>query len=66
MEHSSRLRESTSGGDVVIVVPSGENEQLEPVDVNDHIDHHVCIDTEIDIEPSSPKTITESSSMYNY
>ncbi|XP_053688978.1 potassium voltage-gated channel subfamily KQT member 4 isoform X2 [Sabethes cyaneus] len=46
-------------GDVVIVVPNLDSDQLEPVGIEDLAS--VCIDTEIEIEPGSPKTITESS-----
>ncbi|XP_065093616.1 potassium voltage-gated channel subfamily KQT member 4 isoform X1 [Ochlerotatus camptorhynchus] len=46
-------------GDVVIVVPNLESDQLEPIGIEDLAS--VCIDTEIEIEPGSPKTITESS-----
>ncbi|XP_052861189.1 potassium voltage-gated channel subfamily KQT member 5-like [Anopheles cruzii] len=46
-------------GDVVIVVPSMDSEHLEPVGIEELTS--VCIDTEIEIEPGSPKTITESS-----
>ncbi|XP_050097068.1 potassium voltage-gated channel subfamily KQT member 1 isoform X14 [Anopheles aquasalis] len=46
-------------GDVVIVVPSIDSEHLEPVGIEELTS--VCIDTEIEIEPGSPKTITESS-----
>uniref|UniRef100_A0A182KFV2 Potassium channel voltage dependent KCNQ C-terminal domain-containing protein n=1 Tax=Anopheles christyi TaxID=43041 RepID=A0A182KFV2_9DIPT len=45
-------------GDVVIVVPNLDSEQLEPVCIEELAS--VCIDTEIEIEPGSPKTITES------
>lgn len=49
------------GDDVVIVVPALDNVQMEPV-VGSH-SHHICIDADnVDIEPNSPKTITESSS----
>uniref|UniRef100_A0A6E8VQU0 Uncharacterized protein n=1 Tax=Anopheles coluzzii TaxID=1518534 RepID=A0A6E8VQU0_ANOCL len=46
-------------GDVVIVVPNIDAEHLEPVGIEELAS--VCIDTEIEIEPGSPKTITESS-----
>uniref|UniRef100_A0AAG5D4M3 Uncharacterized protein n=1 Tax=Anopheles atroparvus TaxID=41427 RepID=A0AAG5D4M3_ANOAO len=46
-------------GDVVIVVPNMDPEHLEPVGIEDLTS--VCIGTEIEIEPGSPKTITESS-----
>ncbi|XP_062543351.1 uncharacterized protein LOC134210927 isoform X2 [Armigeres subalbatus] len=46
-------------GDVVIVVPNIDSDQLEPVGIEDLAS--VCIDTEIEMEPGSPKTITESS-----
>lgn len=29
-------------------------------------EHSICIETEADIEPASPKTMTESSSRFNY
>ncbi|CAO1303860.1 unnamed protein product [Diamesa hyperborea] len=47
------------GGDVVIVVPSLDH-QLVPAITQSH-SHHICIDAEVDVEPNSPKTITESS-----
>ncbi|XP_058465371.1 potassium voltage-gated channel subfamily KQT member 2 isoform X17 [Malaya genurostris] len=47
-------------GDVVIVVPNIDSDQLDPVGIEELAS--VCIDTEIEIEPGSPKTITESSS----
>ncbi|XP_055536517.1 potassium voltage-gated channel subfamily KQT member 1-like isoform X15 [Wyeomyia smithii] len=46
-------------GDVVIVVPNLDPDQMEPVGIEELAS--VCIDTEIEIEPGSPKTITESS-----
>ncbi|XP_058465359.1 potassium voltage-gated channel subfamily KQT member 4 isoform X6 [Malaya genurostris] len=46
-------------GDVVIVVPNIDSDQLDPVGIEELAS--VCIDTEIEIEPGSPKTITESS-----
>ncbi|XP_062708899.1 potassium voltage-gated channel subfamily KQT member 1 isoform X4 [Aedes albopictus] len=51
--------QSNDRGDVVIVVPNIDSDQLEPVGIEDLAS--VCIDTEIEIEPGSPKTITESS-----
>ncbi|XP_021698304.1 potassium voltage-gated channel subfamily KQT member 1 isoform X3 [Aedes aegypti] len=51
--------QSKDRGDVVIVVPNIDSDQLEPVGIEDLAS--VCIDTEIEIEPGSPKTITESS-----
>lgn len=50
------------GGDVVIVVPSLDH-QLVPAITQSH-SHHICIDAEVDVEPNSPKTITESSSKF--
>ncbi|XP_055603103.1 potassium voltage-gated channel subfamily KQT member 1-like isoform X11 [Uranotaenia lowii] len=47
-------------GDVVIVVPNIDPDQLDPVGCIEDLTS-VCIDTEIEIEPGSPKTITESS-----
>lgn len=52
------------GGDVVIVVPSLDH-QLVPAITQSH-SHHICIDAEVDVEPNSPKTITESSSKFCY
>uniref|UniRef100_A0A2Y9D1Q1 Uncharacterized protein n=1 Tax=Anopheles dirus TaxID=7168 RepID=A0A2Y9D1Q1_9DIPT len=51
--------QTSERGDVVIVVPNIDAEHLEPVGIEDLAS--VCIDTEIEIEPGSPKTITESS-----
>lgn len=48
---------SGNTGDVVIVVPSLMDN---PVRSDSH-SHHICIDTEGEVEPISPKTITESS-----
>nr|XP_029712042.1 potassium voltage-gated channel subfamily KQT member 5-like isoform X4 [Aedes albopictus] len=56
--------QSNDRGDVVIVVPNIDSDQLEPVGIEDLAS--VCIDTEIEIEPGSPKTITESSSKYRF
>ncbi|CRL08711.1 CLUMA_CG021302, isoform D [Clunio marinus] len=42
-----------SSGDVVIVVPEGTR--------SDSHSHQICIDAEADMEPNSPKTMTESS-----
>lgn len=55
--------------DVVIVVPSDmDNDQLEEVIVGSDLpDNGLCsIEAEHDLDPSSPKTITESSSKFNY
>lgn len=52
------------GGDVVIVVPSIDH-HLVPAITQSH-SHHICIDAEVDVEPNSPKTITESSSKFCY
>lgn len=51
-------------GDVVIVVPSMNDLPQAPVRPDLH-SHHICIDAEPDMEPNSPKTITESSSEFN-
>lgn len=51
--------QTSDRGDVVIVVPNMDAEHLEPVGIEDLTS--VCIGTEIEIEPGSPKTITESS-----
>ena len=47
-------------GDVVIVVPAMGNLPEAP-SRSDH-SHRICIDAEAEMEPNSPKTITESSS----
>ncbi|XP_052566632.1 potassium voltage-gated channel subfamily KQT member 1 isoform X22 [Culex pipiens pallens] len=47
-------------GDVVIVVPNLDADQLDHAVGIEEL-ASVCIDTEIEIEPGSPKTITESS-----
>lgn len=52
-----------SSGDVVIVVPSMDNLPEHRVRPDLH-SHHICIDAEADMEPNSPKTITESSSEF--
>ena len=52
-----------SSGDVVIVVPSMDNLPEHRVKSDSH-SHHICIDAEADMEPNSPKTITESSSEF--
>jgi hypothetical protein len=56
------------GGDVVIVVPAIDSVQMEPVvDSQGSHSHHICIDADtVDIEPNSPKTITESSSKFAF
>lgn len=51
--------QTSERGDVVILVPDIDADQLEPVGVEGLPS---CIDTEIEVEPGSPKTITESSS----
>jgi hypothetical protein len=48
-----------SSGDVVIVVPNLDN--LNEAVRSDIHSHHICID---EVEPNSPKTITESSSKF--
>jgi hypothetical protein len=55
----NRLMQHHSSGDVVIVVPGVDNEQI-----GHSFAGHICIDTEQEIEQNSPKTITESSSKY--
>lgn len=50
-------------GEVVIIVPSVNDQPKDPVRDNSHF-HHICIDAEPDMEANSPKTITESSSKY--
>lgn len=62
-------------GDVVIVVPSMDVTDMDPIIDrggsgsggvgiigSSQSEHSICIETEADIEPTSPKTITESSS----
>ncbi|EDS43668.1 potassium channel kcnq [Culex quinquefasciatus] len=49
-------------GDVVIVVPNLDADQLDHAVGIEEL-ASVCIDTEIEIEPGSPKTITESSNL---
>lgn len=52
-----------SSGDVVIIVPSMDSLPEQSVRPVSH-SHHICIDAEPDMEPNSPKTITESSSEF--
>lgn len=52
--------QASDRGDVVIVVPNLDPDQLEHAVGIEEL-ATVCIDTEIEIEPGSPKTITESS-----
>lgn len=55
------------GGDVVIVVPANESDTTDSILVGNLPEHSVCIDAEeVEMEPNSPKTITESSSKYHY
>lgn len=49
-------------GDVVIVVPSMDVTDTDRLGRASGPDHAICIETEADIEPTSPKTMTESSS----
>lgn len=51
-----------NSGDVVIVVPPihSNTDSMAVPQVPDH--SIICIDTEADVEPTSPKTMTESSS----
>jgi hypothetical protein len=51
---------SGGSGDVVIVVPHMDN--LPEVPSRSDHSHRICIDAEADMEPDSPKTMTESSS----
>jgi hypothetical protein len=60
-----------SSGDVVIVVPGMEHDGGGDGGGGGNVSGrgyggHICIDTEQDIEQNSPKTITESSSEYNW
>lgn len=52
--------QASDRGDVVIVVPNLDPDQLDHAVGIEEL-ATVCIDTEIEIEPGSPKTITESS-----
>lgn len=52
--------QTSDRGDVVIVVPNLDSDQLDHAVGIEEL-ASVCIDTEIEIEPGSPKTITESS-----
>uniref|UniRef100_A0A1Q3FTL0 Putative kcnq potassium channel isoform i n=2 Tax=Culex tarsalis TaxID=7177 RepID=A0A1Q3FTL0_CULTA len=52
--------QASDRGDVVIVVPNLDSDQLDHAVGIEEL-ASVCIDTEIEIEPGSPKTITESS-----
>lgn len=49
-------------GDVVIVVPALDPDHMDSELMTGLPEHTVCIDADPDIEPNSPKTITESSS----
>lgn len=61
-------------GDVVIMVPSMDvpsniGEQSTAImgsggGIDGSHEHSICIETEADIEPTSPKTMTESSSRF--
>lgn len=54
-------------GDVVIVVPALDTDQMDSDLMSGLPEHSVCIDTEPDMmEPNSPKTITESSSKLHF
>ncbi|KAL7048417.1 hypothetical protein ACKWTF_003349 [Chironomus riparius] len=62
-QYASHLENDCSGtGDVVIVVPSMDNLP----ERSDTHSHHICIDTEGEVEPISPKTITESSTEFQF
>lgn len=64
VENSSVTERMPGTDDVVIMVPEIDGDPLESVLLSDIGDHAVCIETDADLEPSSPKTITESSSKY--
>lgn len=51
----------SNSGDVVIVVPAIMDNIRGPSIRSDH-SHRICIEPDVDVEPTSPKTITESSS----
>ncbi|CAD7077673.1 unnamed protein product, partial [Hermetia illucens] len=61
VENSSVTERMPGTDDVVIMVPEIDGDPLESVLLSDIGDHAVCIETDADLEPSSPKTITESS-----
>jgi hypothetical protein len=63
MSHLENDCGSDIGGDVVIVVPAMDK-LPEPIIRPDPHSHHICIDAEVDMEPNSPKTMTESSSEF--
>lgn len=58
------MASSASNTDVVIMVPQSlDTGQIDPIMLSDlPKEHHaICIETEADVEPISPKTITDSS-----
>lgn len=60
---SSQTFHHDGSGDVVIVVPAIDGSQnMDEMIVGGLPEHSICIETEADIEPASPKTMTESSS----
>lgn len=51
----------------MIVVPAIDGSQnMEEIIVGGLPEHSICIETEADIEPTSPKTMTESSSKFSF
>ncbi|XP_037043128.1 potassium voltage-gated channel subfamily KQT member 4 isoform X14 [Bradysia coprophila] len=59
---SNQTYHHDGSGDVVIVVPAIDGSQnMEEIIVSSLPEHSICIETEADIEPTSPKTMTESS-----
>lgn len=62
---SSQTFHHDGSGDVVIVVPAMDGSQnMDEIIVGGLPEHSICIETEADIEPTSPKTMTESSSKF--
>ena len=57
----SSTHQNDRRGDVVIIVPDMDTEQLHTTALENYGDQ-VCIDTELGLEPCSPKTMTEDSS----
>lgn len=63
---SNQTYHHDGSGDVVIVVPAIDGSQnMEEIIVSSLPEHSICIETEAEIEPASPKTMTESSSKFS-
>lgn len=64
---SSQTFHHDGSDDVVIVVPSDDGtETMNEIIVGGLPEQSICIETEADIEPASPKTMTESSSKLRF